>query len=589
MPDSLDSVGLLKRIWRVLNRRERRKFLLSILSRVVLVPLDLAGLAVLGFSASLVSNSASGGYVSKIASQLMPFVSETNVYALFAAFALCLFLAKAVLSALISRRAFRFASELEVTKSTELYKAFIEGQVSAFALSRKDVESAIVGASHMAFGVGAIAISTLTTELSLLAIVSLYLAFSNLLLFLALFLYVALLGILVYWRITGRVSYFAKEVELSGISVSAFTRESVSGYRQITLSGLTNNLVRIFRFERSRLAKANSEIHELGNLTRYVIEVAIMAAVALLVIQRYIFPSLSLSPEVVATFLAGAFRMTGTLLPIQASIGQIKQASKHSDLYFKLSFTRSAGADHPENLGPDSLSTTSPLSLSIKEVDFRYSKKNQATLSGISLEINPGEFVALMGKSGVGKSTFLEVLAGFRDVTRGAIAINGVSIKNFISRNPGSIAFMPQEPTLFSASLYENVTLDFGFELFAENKIRYEEILDVCQLKASLSDDILNGTSKLGGEGQSVSGGQAQRISLARALFQKPRLLILDEPTSALDVDTERHINLVLQKLAGSVTILLVTHREAAAIGATRKFELVRGLKSLREVGKPVE
>lgn len=582
MPSNSHSPNLISSIWSVLSKLERRKYVLSIVSRVILVPLDLAGLALLGLSASLVSGQVAQTQLRSVAAYI-PLSSSANIYALFAGCALGLFVLKAVLSAWISRRAHKFAAKLETAKSTELFKAYLEGEASATALSKKDVESAIIGASHMAFGLGVTAISTLIAELSLLGIISTYLAVSNLVLFLMLFAYVGLLGLLIYSRITSRVGRVSAVVESSGIALSALTRESVAALRQISLSAQRGNLVKLFGLERKRLAGANAEIQELANLTRFIVEVAVMAAVAMLIVQRFILPTQSLTPDVIAVFLAGAFRMTGTLLPVQASFAQIKQASKHSVLYFKLHRTKvsvnSLGhADQRLNRQLPSATLVSCLNVS-----YKYPDRRVPTISNLTFDIQPGEFVAVMGKSGVGKSTLLDLLLGNRLPSKGSVTLDGIAPGAYKTLYPGAVALVPQEPTLFSASLYANVTLDFEENLKVENEFGFRQVLKNCELETLMADIEADNIAKLGSEGQMVSGGQAQRIALARALFQRPKLLVLDEPTSALDLDTETQLNRVLQKLKGEVTIVLVTHRKGAAVGASRTFDLVSGGTSLRE------
>ncbi len=178
----------------------------------------------------------------------------------------------------------------------------------------------------------------------------------------------------------------------------------------------------------------------------------------------------------------------------------------------------------------------------------------QPVLSGVSLQIAPGERVALVGPSGAGKSMLLDVVAGLRVASEGTVEIGGVDVARIESGElAGAVAYVTQDPCIIDGSLSGNVR--FFRPGLGEEDIR-QSIRQV-----GLANSELAQRESVGGVRSGLSGGQAQRVELARGLAGQPSVLLLDEPTSALDAEAESVVIESLSELPDSVTILLVTHR----------------------------
>ncbi len=198
--------------------------------------------------------------------------------------------------------------------------------------------------------------------------------------------------------------------------------------------------------------------------------------------------------------------------------------------------------------------------LTINNLSFRFAGRS-LLFKDFSLEIRAGEKVALLGESGKGKSTLLQILAKLYPYSEGEILINRQNlheIPHSLWRN--SVGFMPQEIKLLNGTLLENIALDSS-----EN---YEKVIDFCQ-KMGFSQYFealpQNYFTLLGEEGINLSGGQKQLVGLARVLFRKPQLLLLDEPTASMDIETEKQIWTMLRTLP--LTILFSTHRHSLSEG----------------------
>lgn len=220
--------------------------------------------------------------------------------------------------------------------------------------------------------------------------------------------------------------------------------------------------------------------------------------------------------------------------------------------------------------------------LSFESVSFRYpdaSPTSEPLLHDVSLELQPGETVALVGLTGSGKSTLTSMCIRLFDVTTGRIAIDGVDIRELTReqlRRTVAIAF--EEPTLFSASVRDNVLLGRP-ELDArsdEGEVVVREALRIAQ--AEFVDRLPDGLdTTIGEEGHSLSGGQRQRLALARAIAADPAVLVLDDPLSALDVETEERAQRALREALAGTTTLVVAHRPSTVLLADRVALLDEG------------
>jgi subfamily B ATP-binding cassette protein MsbA len=214
-----------------------------------------------------------------------------------------------------------------------------------------------------------------------------------------------------------------------------------------------------------------------------------------------------------------------------------------------------------------------PSLLRFEGVEFTYDAKHPV-LRGIDLEVRAGETVALVGGSGGGKTTLVNLVPRFFDPTAGRVTLDGIDLRDFDPRELRKIiGIVTQETMLFMDTVHDNIA--YGMQASREAVI--------VAAKKAHAHDFISGLSKgydtpLAETGSSLSGGQRQRLAIARALLQDPPILILDEATSALDTESERAVQAALETLMENRTTLVIAHRLSTIQRATRICALKQGV-----------
>ena len=221
--------------------------------------------------------------------------------------------------------------------------------------------------------------------------------------------------------------------------------------------------------------------------------------------------------------------------------------------------------------------------VTFENVRFGYDKSNPV-LKGINLDVKPGEMIGLVGKSGAGKSTTINLLCRFYEADAGRLKVDGIDVKEIALQDlRRHIGIVLQEPFLFNGSVAENIA-------YGKPEASLEEIMTAA--RAACAHDFIVAKpdgydTQVGEKGAKLSGGEKQRVSIARAILHNPRILILDEATSSVDVDTEKKIQQAIGNLTAGRTTFAIAHRLSTLRNADRLVVLEKG--QIAEIGTHAE
>jgi ABC-type multidrug transport system fused ATPase/permease subunit len=213
--------------------------------------------------------------------------------------------------------------------------------------------------------------------------------------------------------------------------------------------------------------------------------------------------------------------------------------------------------------------------VSASNITFSY-ETDIDVLNKVDFETQPGEFVAIVGGSGAGKTTLVDLLLGVLDPQKGNINVSGMKPRSTFSTWPGAVSYVPQDSPVINGTIKENLCLGYPVDEISD---------EYCweSLKIARLDDFVKSLPKhlathVGDRGTRLSGGQRQRLGIARALITNPKLLILDEATSSLDGVTESEISESLRGLKGQITLIVVAHRLSTVVNADRIYFIEKGM-----------
>jgi ATP-binding cassette subfamily C protein len=340
--------------------------------------------------------------------------------------------------------------------------------------------------------------------------------------------------------------------------------------REARAAGVLENWIAEYSKSRFKSASSAALLHTLNSLPRYVIETSLILGIFAFLSAIVVFSDLSSQAVTVGVFMAGGLRLVAALLPLQAAMHSMANGAAQGVLALERLKAIQVGAVEAQDTN-NYLRNDQALSLDLNQVSFSFGQAGLA-VEAVTFSVKAGQKVALVGPSGSGKTTCFELATGFRLPDSGEIKLGGVSPRVILEQGHGVIGIVPQRPHLISGTLAENISLTPTEQTDSAQAIA---CLKQAGLKNFSSLEMLQ--MKIQPDSGQLSGGEIQRLGLARALYKKPGILFLDEATSALDAETEAEINDILDGLRGHMTIVLIAHRLSTVKDADKIIYLDSG------------
>lgn len=253
-------------------------------------------------------------------------------------------------------------------------------------------------------------------------------------------------------------------------------------------------------------------------------------------------------------FVAASSRIVPSIMRLMAALGNIRFA--HQAMTLLIRERRGMRQDLADDHTPPSTLVIPKGEIVLRGVSFNYPGTQVQVLDDVHLSIRAGESVALVGGSGAGKSTAVDIVLGLLRPSAGEVLVGGVNIRDNLAAWQKQLAVVPQDVHLLDATLAQNIAFDLPLDLD-----RIAEVIARAQLQDLVQASEKGVMAEVGDRGKRLSGGQRQRIGIARALYRQPKVLVLDEATSALDNETENRVGETIRALHGSLTQIIVAHR----------------------------
>lgn len=567
---------------KALDQVDRRKILLVIVLQILLGIVDLIGVAIVGVLGALavtgVQSGRSGSRVEWALETLnldgLSFQSQVGVLG---ALATILLVSRTIFSAFFVRRTYYFLARRGAKISAHLIsKVLSQSLVSLNSRTNQETLYGITtGVSTVTTGILGTTVS-LVSDGSLLIVMTIGLLIVDPLMAGSTLLTFSFVGILLFKLMHKRARTLGSQNAQLSIKSNEKILEVLSSYRESVVRNRRTYYSQEIGDLRYKLANTEAELSFMPNVSKYVIESTMVLGALLISAAQFATQDAPRAVATLAVFLAAGSRIAPAVLRFQQGALLIRSslggASPTLDLIEEMQQIQVLDTN-VDQLDLEHKGFSPKLEMS--DVSFTYPNGKSAAIDNVSISANVGTSIALVGPSGAGKTTLVDILLGVLNPSNGRTLISGLPPIEAVSRWPGAIAYVPQDIFISNGTIRENVSLGYPSHEATDDLVL--EALQVAQLDSFVASLPLGLDTPVGDRGARLSGGQRQRLGIARAMFTKPQLLVLDEATSALDGVTEASISESINVLKGRVTLVLIAHRLSTVLNADKLAYLSEG------------
>lgn len=564
------NAAIMRRAWSDADGRTRRRAIILMLLMLVNMALEMVGIgAVLPVVALLAGDGTiAGPWIAGVLESAQRATGGANLIPIAMAAIVVFFALKGLFQAFVAARTAAFTFDSQVSLSRRLLATYLH-QPYGFHLARNS--------SHLVSAVNNEARDAASAINVILSVVAEMLILAGLGLLLLL---VAPTAGLVIAGLGGIIGYIILRLTQAGMARQGarfraehalkmqMLQQALGSVKELLLLGRQENMLDRFDTHSSAQADAGRRQSSLSALPRLWLEFLAVLGLATLVISLHRAGEQAIMP-LVGLFAAAAFRAVPSISRIVSGV--------QSFSYFAPSLGHVLDELARPMAAPQRAAAPLPFarSIELRDVAFRYVPDYPLVLNALTLTIEQGTIVGVIGASGAGKSSLIDIITGLLPPTAGQVLVDGAPITSNLAGWQRQIGYVPQTLFLTDDSLRRNIALGVPDEEIDDAAVL--RAIDLAQIGALVSSLPQGLDTMMGDRGQRLSGGQRQRVAIARALYHGPRLIIMDEGTSALDAETEADIVRTLHRLRGPMTILVATHRMAVLDGCDAVVRLGAG------------
>jgi ABC-type multidrug transport system fused ATPase/permease subunit len=567
---------------KVLPKSDKPKIAAVAILQVFLGFMDLLGVAIIGIMGALAITGIQSKEPGDRVDAFLSFVGLESVefqkqVAYLAAIAAVVLISRTIFSVLITRKVYFFLSYRGAAISANLTSRLLSKDLLFIQAqsTQQTLFSLTNGVNSVTLGVLGNA-TTLLSDTSLLLIMAIGLFIVDPLIALSTLFLFGGLGFFLYLRLNIKAQKLGFENSNLAIASNQQILEVLDSYRELFVRNRRNFYSKQIAESRHKLAETTAELQFLPNVSKYVIESGVVLGAIIVSGIQFLVQDAASAVATLSVFLASGTRIAPAIMRLQHSA--IALRSSAGSAHVTLEMIESLSLVTPVQSAADVIDVTHSgfvADVAINNASLKYPSTKEIALKNVSLHISAGEFVAIVGPSGAGKTSLVDILLGILPLSEGEVLISGKSPESSIQNWPGAISYVPQDVRISNATLRENVSLGYPNELTNLNYIR--DALEVSQLSEFVKTLPEGLNTRVGERGTKLSGGQRQRLGIARALYTKPKLLVMDEATSSLDGQTEADISSALQRLKGAVTVILIAHRLSTVRTADKVIYIEEG------------
>ena len=354
-----------------------------------------------------------------------------------------------------------------------------------------------------------------------------------------------------------------------------YVQQGIQGIKEIIAFNLQEFILSLFTVSNKKTLKSIHFAGFINSIPRLLLEfLAIIIILIIFYTTKEIQNDINKQIFVLGLIVAAAFRLFPAINKIILALNTLQYSKPSIKVLTKIFEDDVENLKKNESYKPekDKKDLIFKDFIEIKNLDFKYSSEENYIFKDLNLKINKGEFIGIMGETGSGKSTFVDLILGIINPTQGNIYCDDINIFKNLNSWRKSVGYVSQFPYLLDASIKSNIAIGIS-----EDKISEEHILKCLEI-ANLKNFVLNLNNGLntsiGERGAQLSGGQIQRLAIARALYKNPKILVLDEATASVDSKTQSKILEDLNKFKKIITLISISHNKDALIYCDKIYQL---------------